>query len=129
MRLPALSTWLVTAVLLLSGHDLCGQTTADDAEKGKVVTKSTRYVQYLPRQEAKGVLVIVHGMPTAEDARNIVSLAEKFLKRWTTFAEEHRLISLVPALDDENFDSVKGDHGAGYRSLFGRYIGADQFVN
>ena len=79
MRLPALSTWLVTAVLLLSGHDLCGQTTADDAEKGKVVTKSTPVsVQYLPRQEAKGVLVIVHGMPTAEDARNIVSLAEKF---------------------------------------------------
>ncbi len=68
-------------------------------------------------------------MPTEEDAKNIVLLAERFAKRWAKFAEEHRLIAIAPAFDAENFDSLKGEHGGGYRSLFGRYIGADQFVN
>jgi pimeloyl-ACP methyl ester carboxylesterase len=105
------------------------QIAADD-EKGKVVTKKGRYgeyVQYLPQQQARSVLVIAHGMPSDEEAKDIFGLAEKFLKRWV--ADAHLLVALAPAFDDENFDSVQGAHGGGYGGLFGRQVGADAFVN
>jgi hypothetical protein len=101
-------------------------------EKGKVVSKKVRYgeyFQYLPKGEAVGVFVIVHGQPAGNDVSNIPGLAEKFLKRWVEFAEAHQLIALAPVFDAENFDSVVGSNGGGYRGLFGRQIGADAYVN
>jgi poly(3-hydroxybutyrate) depolymerase len=124
---------LVVSATLAPGGSVGGVAAkAADSEKGQVVRKHVRYgeyVQYVPRQEARGVLVVVHGMPTEEDARHIVALAEKFLKRWVAFAEVHRLVVLAPAFDDENFGSLKGEQGGGYRGLFGRQVGADEFVN
>ena len=118
----------ILAVLLLAA----ASPARDDPERGAVVAKKIRsgaFLQYLPKGEPRGVLVIAHGMPSAEEAGNIAGLAGKFLDRWAPFAEEHRLIAVAPVFDAENFDSVKGDHGGGYRGLFGRQVGADEFVD
>jgi hypothetical protein len=102
-------------------------------QKGHIVAKRHRhgiFIQYVPRQKARGVLVIAHGMPSGEDINDIPGLARRFVKRWTDFSEAHGLIAVAPVFDAENFDSVVGhDHGGGYRALFGRMVGADAFVN
>jgi pimeloyl-ACP methyl ester carboxylesterase len=132
MRRSLLTALLASLLLILQGLIARGQAVVGDDEKGKVVAKKDRYgqyMQYLPPREARGILVIVHGMPTEEQSKNVIGLAEKFLRRWVAFADEHQLIALAPAFDQENFGSVAGDFGGGYRGLFGRQIGADEFVN
>ena len=132
MRVSPWSTWLLSALVLAGSPVVRGQEKPAESEKGRVVTKQVRfgqYVQYLPKGEAVGVLVVVHGQPAGDDIRDIRGLAERFLKRWVEFAEARRLIALAPVFDAENFDSVDGNNGGGYPGLFGRQINADAYVN
>ena len=117
---------------------LCGATWAGppefrvgEDEKGRVVCKATahgEYVQYVPRSVTPQfrMAVLVHGMlGRDEDAGEV---AERFIRRWIPAGERLGIILLAPAFDQRNFGGYRGP-GGGYRGLFGREIGADEFVN
>jgi len=81
---------------------------------------------FIPRSEPKRILVIAHGTP--DSGQTAVAAAEKFVKRWTDFANKKKLLLISVAFDRENFGS-EGKWGyGGYRGLFGRHIGADEHV-
>ena len=133
MRRSLLPVVLVTTLITQFTSTIYVQNPKPDPEQGKVVTKRIRagsYVQYIPKEEPRGVLLLAHGMPTGDDINNIPGLAERFVNRWVEFSEKYHLITVAPVFDAENFDSVVGkEHGGGYRALFGRTVGADEFVN
>ena len=98
-----------------------------DVEKGIVLLKHHKhgdYYQYIPASlsEASQVLVVVHG--SLEQGKPATYLAEKFIRRWVDFAEEKNLILVSPAFDRKNYQAY-----GGYRGLFGRNVGADEFVD
>ena len=102
-----------------------------EEEKGRVVGKATahgEYRQYVPRSVGPqfGTAVLVHGMLGRNEEAGEV--AERFIRRWIPAAERRGIILLAPAFDQENFGGHRGP-GGGYRGLFGREIGADEFVN
>ena len=73
------------------------------------------------------IVVIVHGTPAEEETAE--DTAHYYLTSWLDFAEGHGYILIVPAFNQENFSSHKGDHAiSGYRGLFGREINADEWV-
>jgi pimeloyl-ACP methyl ester carboxylesterase len=86
------------------------------------------FYSYLPStlNQNTEILVLVHGTPidgTAEEN------AEFYVNSWKVFAEEHDYILIAPAFNQEDFSSRYGDHAmSGYRGLFGREIGADEWV-
>jgi len=86
------------------------------------------FYSYVPTtlSENTKILVLVHGTPkdgTAEEN------AEFYVNSWKTFAEEHDYILIAPAFNQEDFSSRYGDQAmTGYRGLFGREIGADEWV-
>ena len=84
------------------------------------------YMQYLPANDPRGILVIVHGSLAKDEPAT--RAAEVFIERWIDVAEQRRLVLLAPAFDQENFGGHAGP-GGGYRGLFGRRVGADEFVN
>jgi pimeloyl-ACP methyl ester carboxylesterase len=90
------------------------------------------YMEYLPRGEPRGVLVIAHGSTEDEKSeQDLRKLAESFLRRWIRFADDHGLIAVAPAFD-HNFGSWVSEPGiilGGYRRLAGKEIGADEFVD
>src|SRR5258706_11679723 len=58
------------------------------------------YVEYLPRRAPVGILVLAHGSVDEERSESSVSrLAEGFVRRWTGFADDHRLIVVAPVFD------------------------------
>ena len=74
-----------------------------------------------------GLLVLVHGTPAEEETAE--ATARYYVENWADFAEEQGLILIAPAFSQEDFSSRKGDHAlGGYRGLFGREIGADDWV-
>ena len=89
-------------------------------------------MEYLPRSEPRGVLVIAHGSTEEEKSeQDLRKLAETFLRRWVRFADEHGLIAVAPIFD-HNFGSWVSEPGivlGGYRGLAGKEIGADEFVD
>ena len=100
-------------------------------ESGRIVHKSNpygRYVQYVAKRLQRPVrsLVVVHG--SLGKGLPAHQVAENFLSRWIDVAEERGLLLLAPAFDTENFGGKKGPRG-GYRGLFGRHIGADEFLH
>jgi pimeloyl-ACP methyl ester carboxylesterase len=98
-------------------------------EAGSILSKRTQhgsYLQYIPRRPPLGIIVVVHGM-LGENGQ-AADLAGKFIKRWVALAEQQGTVILAPAFDQENFGGREGP-GGGYRGLFGREIGADDFVN
>jgi pimeloyl-ACP methyl ester carboxylesterase len=100
-------------------------------EAGKVLrlrTRHGRYVQYIPRtlREPAAVLLLVHGTPGSEETA--LEVAEDFAAGFISIAKRKGLILLAPAFDQRNFGGRAGP-GGGYRGLFGREIGADEFVN
>lgn len=100
-------------------------------ERGRVTAQavpSGGSFRYIPKREAVGILVLAHGQPKGRDVQDIPGLARRFAERWAPFAEEHGLVLLAPIFDDENFDSVEGTHGGGYRALYGRQVAADRYV-
>lgn len=72
-----------------------------------------------------GILVIAHGTRNSDEFARETS--KRYLLRWTDFADENNLLLIAPVFDDERFGNIGGGYG-GYRGLFGREIGADQFV-
>ena len=75
--------------------------------------------------EVTGVLVIAHGTRNNDEIAK--ETAERFLRRWTIFADENKLLLIAPVFDDQRFGNRGGGYG-GYRGLFGREVAADQFV-
>jgi poly(3-hydroxybutyrate) depolymerase len=72
-------------------------------------------------------LVIVHGTPFKEETEEWG--AEYYLRSWIPFADAHGSVLTAPTFNQENFSSRLGDHAmSGYRGLFGREIGADDWV-
>jgi|GEM_PF-861669 len=87
------------------------------------------YHLYVPETyspDTSRVVVVVHGTPGEKD--DVVNLAERFIKRWVNFAEETQSVIVAPAFDRENFASDSGAYG-GYRNLYGRELGADEFLH
>ena len=98
-------------------------------EAGKVVAKQTphgSYLQYVPSRTPHGIVVVVHGTPA--DDQPAIDNAAKYIEHWIAPAEEHAVLVVAPAFDAENFGSTNGP-GGGYRGLYGREIGADEFVH
>jgi len=76
-------------------------------------------------KEITGILVIAHGTRNSDETAKDTS--KRFLLRWADFADENNLLLIAPVFDDERFGNTGGGYG-GYRGLFGREVGADQFV-
>jgi pimeloyl-ACP methyl ester carboxylesterase len=87
------------------------------------------FYAYVPTTipEEPEILVLVHGTPPKDDTAE--ANAELYATTWIDFAEEQGYILIAPAFNQENFSSRRGDHAmTGYRGLFGREIGADEWV-
>jgi poly(3-hydroxybutyrate) depolymerase len=98
---------------------------------GAIVTREIeygQYLQYIPTtfSTSSEIIVIVHGTPGENETA--LELAIVFINRWVPLAEERGAILIAPAFDQENFGSREGP-GGGYRGLYGREIGADDFVH
>lgn len=72
------------------------------------------------------VVVVVHGTPDPD--QDATELARTFIDRWTDFAEETGSVIIAPAFDRQNYASTGGAYG-GYRGLYGREVGADEFLH
>ncbi|NQV24536.1 MAG: alpha/beta hydrolase [Rhodopirellula sp.] len=102
---------------------VAGEPTLETVEHGK-------YWRYLPKTVTpkSHVLVICHGMLTEEHTG--VTSAIGFLKVWIEFANATSAVLVAPAFEDETFGAGTGcPHGWGYRGLYGRHIGADEFLH
>jgi pimeloyl-ACP methyl ester carboxylesterase len=89
------------------------------------------YQLYIPetRSTESNIVVVVHGTPQPD--QDAADLARRFISRWTDFADQTGSVVVAPAFDQENFascDSGCGGRG-GYRGLFGRIVGADDFLH
>jgi pimeloyl-ACP methyl ester carboxylesterase len=87
------------------------------------------FYAYLPTTapEEPEVLVLVHGTP--QEGETAESSAGYLATAWIDFAEEEGFILIAPTFNQEDFSSRLGDHAmSGYRGLFGREIGADEWV-
>ncbi|MGK7917746.1 MAG: hypothetical protein AB4038_19765, partial [Prochloraceae cyanobacterium] len=107
------------------------QSRSYELERGQVVEKEIKYgkyYQYIPTtvSDAPKIVVIVHGTPGQNETA--LEIARIFIERWISVAEQEQAILIAPAFNQENFGSRRGP-GGGYRGLFGREIGTDQFVN
>lgn len=74
-------------------------------------------------------LVIIHGTPAKDLSAG--ETAFYYAENWAPFAEEKGWLMLVPAFNQADFSSRKGeitDALTGYRGLFGREIGADEWI-
>ena len=81
---------------------------------------------YLPPRPAQRILLVAHGTPRKDEPAKIN--ARRYLKRWLKLADRHSLIVISPVFDEARFGSRSQGYG-GYRGLFGKHIGADEFVN
>jgi len=87
------------------------------------------FYAYVPTTvpEKPEILVLVHGTP--QEGETAESSAEFLVTTWIDFAEEQGFILIAPTFNQEDFSSRLGDHAlSGYRGLFGREIGADEWV-
>jgi len=103
-------------------------------EKGEVVAVEDVYGTYFvyapTTMPAKpDLLVLIHGTPSK--ALTAEETAVYYVDVWRDFAEEEGIVLLAPSFNHEDFSSRKGeltDKMTGYRGLFGREIGADEWV-
>jgi pimeloyl-ACP methyl ester carboxylesterase len=73
------------------------------------------------------ILVLIHGTPLKDETEEWN--AEYYATNWIDFAEKHGYVLVTPVFNQEDFSSRLGDHAlSGYRGLFGREIGADEWV-
>jgi pimeloyl-ACP methyl ester carboxylesterase len=87
------------------------------------------FYAYVPATvpEEPEILLLAHGTPLKDSTAEWN--AQYYATLWMEFAEEEGLILLAPAFNQEDFSSRLGDHAlSGYRGLFGREIGADEWV-
>lgn len=123
----------LSLVIFLSG---CGSTSMPEPptahEPGQLTEAEDvfgTFYAYVPTTipEEPEVLVLVHGTP--QEGETAGSSAEYLATSWIDFAEEQGFILITPTFNQENFSSRLGDHAlSGYRGLFGRQIGADEWV-
>lgn len=85
------------------------------------------YWEYVPAtcDSRSPVLVIAHGM--LNRGQDAVSVARNFILRWVPLAQRRKLALVAPAFNQQSYGGRAGP-GGGYRGLFGRDIGADEFV-
>ena len=89
------------------------------------------YFLYRPTQlsDPPQTLVVIHGTPAVDQSAG--ETAFYYAENWAPFAEENGWLLLVPAFNQADFSSRKGeitDALTGYRGLFGRQIPADDWV-
>ena len=87
------------------------------------------FYTYVPTTVPKkpDILVLVHGTPPENETAE--ADADYYVTNWIDFAEKNGFILIAPAFNQEDFSSRLGDHAlSGYRGLFGREIGADEWV-
>jgi poly(3-hydroxybutyrate) depolymerase len=124
---------LLNLVIVLSA---CCSTSMPDLptahEPGQLTEAEDRFgtfYAYVPTTvpEEPEILVLVHGTP--QEGETAESSAEYLATSWIDFAEEQGFILLAPTFNQADFSSRLGDHAlSGYRGLFGRQIGADEWV-
>lgn len=88
-----------------------------------------RFYAYVPTTvpEKPEILVLVHGTPPEDQTAE--ENARYYAASWIDFAEGQGVILIAPAFNQGDFSSRLGDHSmSGYRGLFGREIGADEWV-
>jgi len=124
MKLKLIGLSLLSVII---GCNAAPKKSITPAEIGSLIEKTDTYgdyYQYIPSNLEKNphILVIVHG--SLEKGKPAIELAKKFIKRWIPFSEERSLILIAPAFDRLNYQSY-----GGFRGLFGREIGSDDFVN
>lgn len=111
-----------SAVVSQTGKAALGQIRLTSYAHGK-------YLCYLPSTLTadSDILVLVHGTPG--DQEKAETTARYYVENWIEFSEQHDLILIAPAFDQTNFSSKDGEQAlGGYRGLFGRHIGADEFT-
>ena len=102
-------------------------------EIGKIELKSVahgQYQQYIPEgaMENFKIVAVNHGM--FSDAETSVKSAKNTLKKWIRFANKTKAIIVAPVSDNHRYAVTKRGAGkGGYRGLFGRHIGADEFLH
>jgi pimeloyl-ACP methyl ester carboxylesterase len=87
------------------------------------------HVRYVPTTvgSAPPIVVLVHGTPAEDEMAE--DTARYYVENWQNWAEKNGAILIAPAFDQANFGSKDPDLvGGGYRGLFGREIGADEWV-
>jgi pimeloyl-ACP methyl ester carboxylesterase len=104
---------------------------AGTIENGHIILEHTQhgvFYQYLPRSNPrpKQLLAIIHGTP--RNGQSARELAREFIGRWLSHAEREGLILVAPVFDTESFGLYDNPPG-GYRGLYGRDIGADEFLD
>jgi pimeloyl-ACP methyl ester carboxylesterase len=107
---------------------------ATDHEVGQMARVEDVYgtfYAYIPKTAPPepDILVLVHGTPAKDEAAE--ATANYYLVSWLDFAEEQGFVLIAPTFNQQDFSSRKGeieDAMTGYRSLFGREVGADEWV-
>jgi poly(3-hydroxybutyrate) depolymerase len=124
---------LLTLILILSA---CGAASLPEPptahEPGQLVELQDLFGTFyacvpttLP--EKPEILVVVHGTPPKGDTAE--ADAELYATSWMDFAQEQGYVLIAPTFNQEDFSSRYGDQAmSGYRGLFGREIGADEWV-
>lgn len=87
------------------------------------------FYTYVPANipENAEILVVVYGTPLKDHTEEWN--AEYYASNWIDFAEANNLVLIVPLSNQQDFSSRLGDHAlGGYRGLFGREIGADEWL-
>ncbi|WP_394202643.1 DUF4124 domain-containing protein [Marinagarivorans algicola] len=104
-------------------------------EVGRIVLKQVahgQYQQYIPKEglilKTLKIVVVNHGM-FGKSENELIS-AKNTLDDWIPFSEKHQAIIVAPAYDNANYAvTERGDGKGGYRGLFGRKVGADEFLH
>ena len=118
-----IATWGAFDCCAQQSRQIAGEPTLVDVEHGQ-------YWRYIPpnAKPTSHVLVICHGMLT--DEHTGVSSAIGFLNVWLEFSRATASVLVAPAFEDETFGAGTGcPHGWGYRGLYGRHVGADEFLH
>ncbi|WP_418286167.1 alpha/beta fold hydrolase [Halorubrum sp. DTA46] len=102
------------------------------AQQGVVLEQNHEhgtYQLYVPGSYSfdSAVVVVVHGTPG--ETEDVAALAETFINRWTGFADSTGAVIVAPAYDQDNYASDDGYAYGGYRGLYGREVGADEFLH
>ena len=129
----ATSLIALTLVLVLSA---CGSPTLPEPpishEPGQLAAAEDvfgTFYAYVPtaRPAKPEILVVVQGTPPKDETPEWN--AHYYAANWVDFAEDHGYLLIAPAFNQEDFSSRRGDFAmSGYRGLFGREIGADEWV-
>jgi pimeloyl-ACP methyl ester carboxylesterase len=89
------------------------------------------FYAYVPKTapQEPDILVLVHGTPAKDEEAE--ATANYYLVSWLDFSDEQGVVLIAPTFNQGDFSSRKGeleDAMTGYRGLFGREIGADEWV-